>query len=750
MIVFAFIAFINSFLLFQVQLVIGKFILPWFGGVPAVWTTSMMFFQVMLLLGYAFSRLVRTGRTMLGAFVPVLTVLSIGLLVYQYALRGAPALPAPFFKPHGADTPVLKILAMLTVTVGLPYFTLAAASPLLQTWYYALEKRSPYHLYGISNFGSLAGLLSYPFLVERVMDVQSQSRLWFFGFLLNGALVSAVALVVLARANARRSGEERAPANSHRGVPAQTPVKARGEALAQTPAQARKRSAAGDYERPPSMRSRLLWVALAAVASLSLLAFTNQICQEIAVIPFLWALPLALYLLSFILTFGRKRIYDRKIFGIAFAALAFATGAVLVKAKGFPVLGQVALFSCTLFAICMICHGELSRRAPHPSRLASFYLSIALGGAAGAVFVNLAAPLIFSGYWELHLSVFAAALLLSSLILREGRLEHGAGPRIRGFSIKKAFVFSLPPLIAACLGLSPLQYYRNSVSSFRNFYGVLRVEEKEVETPRSGIFFLMHGITTHGFQFTREDLRSTPTCYYGRQSGVGLAFTKHPNRSSGNPLKVGAVGLGVGTVAAYGREGDIFDFYEINPKVVDLALGSGGYFDFLAASGARIGTERGDARLLIEREAGEGKKHKYYDLLVLDAFSSDSIPVHLLTREAFSLYARILKDDGIIAVHTSNRTLAIALQVLRQAFHAGFPAAVLLTPGDDFSFRAEWVIATKNERFLSEPEMARNLIDPRLFARKYPLSLWTDRHSSLFEIVKQETGRRKEITHGVQ
>jgi hypothetical protein len=739
MIVFVFIAFINSFLLFQVQLVIGKFILPWFGGVPAVWTTSMMFFQVLLLLGYAFSRLVawrplRTGRAILGALVPVLCVLSIGLLVYQYALRGAPALPAPFFKPRGAGAPVLKILAMLTVTVGLPYFTLAAASPLLQTWYYALQKRSPYHLYGISNFGSLAGLLSYPFLVERVMDVQSQSRLWFFGFLINGALVSVVALVVLARANALRPGEARADA--HRGDLAQTHGKARGEALAQTPAGARERSAAGDHERPPSMRSRLLWVALAAVASLSLLAFTNQICQEIAVIPFLWALPLALYLLSFILTFARKRIYDRKIFGIAFAALAFGTGAILLKAKGFPVLGQVALFSCTLFAICMICHGELSRRAPHPSRLASFYLSIAVGGAAGAVFVNLAAPLIFSGYWELHLSIFAAALLLSFLILKEGRVGPGAGPRTVGFSMNKAIALSLPPLIAACLSLSPLQYYRNSVSSFRNFYGVLRVEEKEVETPRSGIFFLMHGITTHGFQFTREDLRKIPTCYYGRQSGVGLAFTKHPNRSSGDPLRVGAVGLGVGTVAAYGREGDIFDFYEINPKVVDLALGGGGYFDFLAAGGARIGTETGDARLLIEREAGEGLKHKYYDLLVLDAFSSDSVPVHLLTREAFSLYTQVLKDDGIIAVHTSNRTLAIARQVLRQAFYAGFPAAVLLTPGDDFSFGAEWVIATKNKRFLSEPEVARNLIDPRLFERKYPLSLWTDRHSSLFEIVK--------------
>jgi hypothetical protein len=567
-------------------------------------------------------------------------------------------------------------------------------------------------LYSISNLGSLAGLLSYPFLVERAMDVQSQSRLWFFGFLLNSVLVSAAVMAAIARGKAPRPGdisgleEGRVQDNTY------------------------------SVDVVPTIGSRLIWIALSATASLSLLAFTNQICQEVGVIPFLWVLPLTFYLLSFILAFGRKRIYNREIFGAVFVALAFASGAVLLKAKGFPVLLQVVLFSFTLFAICMICHGELARRAPHPARLTIFYMNIALGGAAGAVFVNLAAPFIFSGYWELHLSVLAAALLLSGLILKDGRSQPRDEPRTNSGSMRITFVFSMPALLAVLLFLSPLQYYRNSISSFRNFYGVLRVEKKAVENPESDIYFLMHGITTHGFQFARKDLRKIPTCYYGRQSGVGLSFTKHPNRARGYALKTGAIGLGVGTVATYSEEGDVIDFYEINPKVTELALGGGGYFDFLATSRARIGIEKGDARLLIEQELCEGKKRKHYDLLVLDAFSSDSVPVHLLTREAFRLYTEVLKDDGIIAVHTSNRTLAVARQVLRQAFEAGLQAAVLKTAGDDYSFSAEWVIATNNERFLSNPEIARNLIDQHLFTKKYQISLWTDRHSSLFEIIK--------------
>jgi spermidine synthase len=714
MIVFAVIAFINAFLLFQVQFVIGKFILPWFGGVPAVWTTSMMFFQVLLLIGYALSGFAsgERWRAKLGLLVPALAALSIVLLVHQYARRGVPVLPDPSFNSRGVDAPVFNIVVMLAGSVGLPYLTLAAASPQIQAWYYRFKKRPPYHLYSISNLGSLAGLLSYPFLVERVMDVQSQSRLWFFCFLLNGVLVSAAAATALAGRKARGPGEIHVPRRD----------------------QAQEGAASADAR--PSIRRRMLWIALSAVASLSLLANTNQICQEIAVVPFLWTLPLTLYLLSFILAFAQKSIYNREIFRTAFITLAFASGAALLMAKGIPVLWHVALFSCTLLVICMICHGELARLVPPPVSLASFYINIALGGAAGAVFVNLAAPLLFSGYWEFHLSILATAILLSGFILKEGRTEPSSENRAPSCSMRKAFAFSMPVLIAVFLLLSPLQYYRNSVASFRNFFGVLRVEKKTVERPESDIYFLMHGITTHGFQFAREDLRHIPTCYYGMQSGVGLSFTRHPNRASGETLKVGAIGLGIGTVAAYGEEGDIIDFYEINPKVADLAFGSGGYFDFLATSKARIGVETGDARVLIELELGGEKKRKHYDLLVLDAFSSDSVPVHLLTREAFVLYEEILKDDGIIAAHTSNRTLAIALQVLRQVFEEDYHAAVLITAGDDYSFGAEWVIATKNERFLSDPEIARNLIEPRLFMKKYSTSLWTDKHSSLFEILK--------------
>ena len=700
--------FISSFMLFQVQLVLSKFILPWFGGAPSVWTTCMLFFQVFLLAGYSLPHLINVNSTRKRQIPVYLTLLllSIGVLIWQLLSWGIPLLPSTdslfaSFLQAGVDHPVAYILLLLSISVGLPYLLLSTTSPLLQSWYHRVKNRPPYRLYSLSNAGSLIGLVSYPFLIERLMDLEMQAKVWFSLFVLYAVILLSIILIT-ARTIARNSGKE----NTH----------LKGGQFVQ---------------RRVSASEALLWIGLAATASTALLAFTNQMCQEISVIPFLWVLPLSLYLVSFIITFSENNIYRQNIFAFVFAVLSLVTTISLIKAKTFPVLLQIALFSCTLFSLCMICHGELAHRRPHPERLTSFYLCIAVGGALGGLFVNFVAPVLFDSYWELHLSMLSCALFLLFLILKERRTRLRTGhPRMR-----RVLLISVPAALTALLAVHSIQYHENSILSLRNFYGVLRIEEKRVKKPPSDIRFLMHGITTHGFQFTKENLQNIPTCYYGRQSGVGIGLMNHPLRNNNKALRVGAVGLGIGTIASYGQSGDSFTFYEINPQVIDLAKGKDGYFTFIPKSEAEVTIIPGDARLSLERDMGHSDEG-LFDILVLDAFSSDSVPVHLLTREAFDLYFKSLRQGGLIAVHASNRTLAIAWIVIRQAIHRGVPSAVLITPGDIYTFSAEWVLITDNRELLALPELAENLVPTDLFMKTYPISLWTDKFSNLFEIVK--------------
>jgi len=675
MIQFAISIFLSAFLLFQVQPMIGKFILPWFGGTPAVWSTAMLFFQVFLTGGYAYAYwLVKQKKQ---------AWIHIGLLVVTLALLTAlglgwssPVTPSADWKPVDVNFPFFKVFLLLSVSVGLPYFMLAANGPLMQAWFSrAFPEKSYARLYALSNAGSLLGLLAYPVLIEPSLTLRGQGWAWSGGF-----LVFAVTAGIL----------------SYRARTVQ-PV---GQ-VAQT-------------EEPPSLPLRAMWIALAGTASLFLLSVTSQISQEVAVIPFLWIIPLAAYLLSFILTFSDSRWYDRRIYALLFSLASLALLWVMLNSGDLHVLIQLAVYNILLFLACMICHGELYRLRPEAGHLTSFYLMVSVGGAAGGLFVNLVAPFIFTGYWEFYLAWLLTIVLLVVFLLPRLAGQVNGQSRLMGFSF-------IGGVLLMVLGLnSP----RDILFVERNFYGVIQVREF---SPNS--ISMIHGVTVHGIQYLND--RARPTAYYFEESGVGLALLNYPR--NGN-LRVGVLGLGVGTIATYGKAGDSYRFYEINPVVIRLAEGGGDYFTFLQDSAADVTIAEGDARISLEQELVAGTPQKF-DILVLDTFSSDSIPVHLVTKEAFDLYLRHLAPDGVIAAHISNRYLDLQPVFWKLAEEYDLEMVRVNTvAGVEGDFPSEWLLLTRNKDILEIPEIKMRAQDYAGYSTSIPL--WTDNYSNLFQILR--------------
>jgi hypothetical protein len=702
MILIALSLFLSSFLLFLVQPLIGKYILPWFGSSPGVWSASLLFFQVLLTGGYAYA------YTLTGALRPhrqarvhwFFLGVSAAAVLLGALFWGVPLLPGSAWRPTEVDFPFWDVIKVLAVGVGIPYFLLATNSTLLQAWFNTLYPgRSPYRLYALSNLASLLGLVCYPFLLEPLLSVTTQARWWTLGYGLYIVSASVLAWRFL-----------RAPSPA----PAET----------DPPASANPTSAPEAVS--PRWYARLLWMLLPAIASLLLLAVTNQITQEIAVIPFLWILPLTLYLLSFILCFESDRWYGRVRFTLV---LVLAAVAYRMTLSGGPLVNlkiQIAAYCLLFFICCMICHGELARLRPAPKHLTSFYLTVSVGGALGGLFVNLAAPMLFVYYWELPLGLalcFAVYPVLT-LLLRQGRRWITTGLLV----VVQAGVLYMVVSQAIQNGVS---LESNSLWLARNFYGVLRVKQFFLGDEGEQAYELVHGITLHGLQFADPAKRDMPTTYYWKGSGVGLAFEDDPNRSNG--MKVGVLGLGVGTLAAYGRPGDTIRFYEINPLVIQLAQGEGGYFWYLKDSAARIEIVPGDARLSMEREL-EQSGSQGYDLLVLDAFNSDSIPVHLLTRQAFALYLQHLKPDGVLAVHVSNRALDLQKVVYGMADEFGMQMVPILAGSDGpGTSTSRWDLLTTNQAFLDDIaiqgyDVMTDQADPHI-------QLWTDDYSNLFQIL---------------
>jgi protein-L-isoaspartate O-methyltransferase len=688
MILFALTIFLGAFLLFQVQPMMAKFILPWFGGGPGVWTTCLLFFQACLLAGYAYAHAV-------SRFFSRRTQACMHVALLLAALVFLPIVPGAHWKPGADADPTWGILLLLTVCLGLPYLVLASTGPLLQAWFSRLQPGVvPYRLYALSNAGSLLALVSYPFVFEPVLTRRTQAGLWAWSF---------GAFVLLCGACAWQVWRAR-PKDG-----------ASAEIVLEPPAQSSEGC-------PPTAAVKAWWFGLPACGSVLLLATTNKLCLDVAAIPFLWMLPLSLYLLTFIVCFDRPSWYDRKIFTLLLMPLLIFFCHALWIGSQVSLWRQVVVYCGSLFVGCMVCHGEVYRLRPAPRFLTSFYLFIAAGGAAGGVFVGIVSPLVFHSYAELNWGFWLLAALVLGIHLHEKTEVRWQNRRWRLWPVMLAGVVALGGvmLLQARRGVS------NTVYMSRNFYGVLQVIELEADLPMQA-YKLYHGDITHGLQFTDPGLSILATTYYNEPSGVGMAlnnFQRQTNRC------VGVVGLGTGTLAVYGRAGDTFRFYEINPEVRRLADTR---FTFLKNSNARVEVVLGDARLSLEREPAQ-----QFDVLVLDAFSSDAIPVHLLTQEAFETYFRHLKPDGAIAVHISNRHLNLLPVMVGLAKH--FQTMMLCIEWDEKSrpwwfSSSKWVILSRNEPFmLSQPLLSRATIMPDRDAEN--AILWTDDYASLFSIVR--------------
>jgi hypothetical protein len=669
--------FLSAFLLFQIQPIIAKMILPWFGGSSAVWSTCMLFFQTTLLLGYLYAHWLQ------GRFHPRREALTHTTLL-ALSLFALPIVANPSWKPAPEANPSLGILGLLVVTVGLPYFLVSTTSSLIQAWYARTHAGViPYRLFALSNFASMLALLSYPLLVEPALPTRVQGRVWSIGY---------VGFVVLCSATAWFG------ANRKRAVEAETPAP---EAV---------------VAAPPAAGAPMLWIALAACASILLLSVTTFLTQDVAAVPFLWILPLVVYLLSFILCFEIPRLYKRwLVIPLTMVALGvMAHGIGLASGWSTHMLPTIGIFSGCLFVCCMFCHGELASRKPHPRYLTSYYVMISLGGAAGGLFVGLIAPNFFDGEYEFPIGLAmcaALAVILTGTQLRQVWWRAALAAVFCGYVIY--------------LGRGVRKEVRDYRVVQRNFYGLLRVADVGDASEEGSSRQLLHGVIDHGEQMLHPKYRRVPVTYFCASSGIGRAMAARP---AGVAQHIGVLGLGCGTLAAYGRVGDTYRIYEINPLVVQLANTQ---FSYLRDTPARVEIVPGDGRLSLEREPSQ-----QFDMLVMDAFSGDSVPVHLITREAFEIYFRHLKPEGVVAVNISNRYLDLRRVVERAASSFG-KIAILYTfkadESDVFCYSSSWVLVAPSSIRQSAPGLVKagEILTPTASFR-----MWTDDFSNMWSILR--------------
>jgi hypothetical protein len=660
---FGFTIFLSAFLLFSLEPLIGKRILPWFGGSAAVWCTCLVFFQTALLIGYVYARwLSRVASKQQGWIHCAILLASLILLPIGPGLR---------WRAEAPDHPAWAILLMLCATIGLPFAALSATSPLLQHWAARLGHRKPYGLFAVSNFASLAALFAYPLFVEPTLDMPAQRWSWSLLYVLFAGVCAAVACVT-------------------KSVPDTTE--------SSTP------------PTPPKLRPRLLWFALPACGSMLLLSVTNHITENVAAVPLLWILPLAVYLLTFVVAFSGT-IYKRTLWLRLLAMALGVLGYAIYDINTIEAI-QISLpiFLLSLFACCMFCHGELNRSRPEPSQITEFYLMIAAGGAVGAIFVGLIAPLIFNGIYELPLTLVVTALLALVVTWRD---ETWAMRSLwAGVTIGMVVVFA--GNVSA--------FREDSLTLRRSFYGSLRVVQSKHAGERQ-TRTLFHGTIEHGAQFVLPPLRFRPTTYYGSDSGIGIVLRE----CFTGPKRVAVIGLGVGTIAAYGRPGDTFRFYEINRQVEQIATT---LFFYLRESHARTEIVTGDARLSLEQEHGP-----VFDVLAIDAFSGDAVPVHLITREALQLYIRRLSPNGVVAFHVSNDYLDLASVVVRLAQDAGYGYVLVRNHDneDDLVLASDWVLVTRNKDVL---ENASVKVHAAPVVLRPKTRIWTDDYNNLLQILK--------------
>ena len=683
--------FLGAFLLFQIQPMAARLIHPRFGGGAGIWTACMVFFQSMLVLGYAYGHLLERRLSVKAQFY-----CHIGVAVAALAF-----LPIRMMSPgtfSGLD-PSVEILLVLLIALGLPFLLVASSSPLTQAWCHRTHPgRSPYWLYAISNIGSLLGLAAYPFIIEPLLTLQAQRLVWSGSF---------TAFVIVFLWCARTGAVE--PATDETDV----------DSLAEDP----KSKPIANPGKPWQ------WFSLSACGSVALLAVTNELCHNVAPVPFLWVLPLAIYLCTFIIAFrGDGNRYSRRLWTPIFAASVVLTLWLLIGAQSSRLIWQnTAYFSVALFAFCMTCHGELSISKPHAKYLTGFYLWISIGGAAGGSFVGLLAPAIFDGYWELHIAVLALFALVGYCAWNG--VDAKRWPFLRWLWVAGgcAIIFASAKNI----------HYRSSGYRLldRNFYGVLQVYDVKARNNRKvpyDVRWMVNGGILHGGQFTEQEHQRKVTTYFGPLSGVNMAMTRHPKRIAGEPMTVGIVGLGAGVLAALTEKGDVGRYYEINPACVKSAETD---FFFLKNSLGSVEMVVGDGRLKLQEELNAGQSHQF-DMLALDAFTGDAVPVHLLTHEAIALYKAHLAPDGILCINVTNTYIDLQQVVRTLAREAGMQVILVESNSDKSQglSEASFMLMTNNKAFLEDP-----VVKARIHAYEEPFKAvhWTDDYSSIFPILRK-------------
>ena len=684
MILYACTIFVSAFLLFLIQPIIAKQILPWFGGSAAVWTTCLVFFQCALLAGYLYSDLTtrKLGAKRQAMLHLILTLIAIALL---------PIIPDVAWKPQGDEQPSLRILLLLTATIGLPYFLLATTSPLVQAWFArSYPDASPYRLFALSNLASMLALIGYPFIFEPLISTRQQAIGWSVGFGLFAALIATSAWFGLRKSTAATDDAgNKSVVSEIDGIPT-----------------------------APAWKQKLTWIGLSAMGSVLLLAVSNHLTQNISSIPLLWIVPLVLYLITFILCFdakeGNSNWYQPTLWIPMLGATIIAMAWTLAdKEMHFMLYWQIGLFLAGLFIACMFCHGELVARKPHPAHLTTFYLMVSVGGALGSLLVGVVAPLTLPAYYELEIAIVLLAVMATASIWKRIHI---------GFVGIGALV-SLFALAAAIYTVK--EFNEGVVVMTRNFYGTLRVKEYNPPDVEYRKRSLVHGAILHGEQYLDPPYNRSATTYYKAKSGIGRILLLKEKLNPDWPRKVGIIGLGTGTIAAYGNKGDVFRFYDINPQVVTIANRD---FTYLKDTEAKIEISLGDARLNLEREPLQN-----FDVLAVDAFSSDSIPVHLITLEAVEIYLKHMKPDGVIAYHVSNRFLDLKPVVQMIAEKHGLAVGWVRDTYDDGSTTSDWVLLTKAKNLLLKPDIleATYIIPPEPGWR-----VWTDDFNNLVQVMK--------------
>jgi len=660
--------FLGSFLLFLVEPMAAKQLLPALGGSAAVWITCLVFFQTALLLGYLYAHwLARCSLWTLHCAVLFLAAVA----AVTWAMRSSGMASASLH-------PVSAIFGALGLSIGLPFLMLGATSPLLQVWLARVESSSvPYRLFALSNLASLLALALYPTLIEPHFTLRVQRMGWCGGFLAFAVISAILAFKTRTATHAETVAEDESAIT------------------------------------PAPLHNKLLWVLLSMGAAMQLSAVTSYLTQNIAAIPLLWILPLAVYLITLILAFQFPRLLPRGIVVRFLVVMLAGLGYALSQSEvSWPLRVSLPLFLLELFVACLFCHTEAYELRPRrTSESTLFYLLFATGGALGSFLIGIASPLIFRFNYDLALSFLVTALLALAVTWRAGWAQRLLWTTASG-------------LMMALVVMLHIAFERNTPVAVRNFYGSLRVRESFASHPGALTRTLTNGTIQHGSQIFTDELRKTPTTYYAEDSGVGLALRFC---CQGQTRNIGVVGLGVGTIAAYGRPGDRIQFYEINPAVAPIAQNA---FTYLRESGAQITIVQGDARTSLKQEQPQN-----FNVLVVDAFSGDAIPLHLLTTQAVELYKRHLVPGGILAFHISNQHVDLEPEIVLLAHAAGMDVRRVSSFENPQlgEFTATWMLLTEGGDFFVQPEVATAAREPALNANA---RLWTDDYSSLLPLLR--------------